>query len=88
MLGVCYYPDHWPEAWWPADARAMRLRVSAESAAGYSREIMGAPRVGYSGETSRERSRRHSVSKEKSESEGYHSARPAGTLPPLLAYPR
>ncbi len=24
MLGVCYYPEHWPEAWWPEDARAMR----------------------------------------------------------------
>ena len=29
-LGVCYYPEHWPEAWWPDDARRMRemgLRV-------------------------------------------------------------
>jgi len=24
MLGVCYYPEHWPETWWPDDARAMR----------------------------------------------------------------
>ena len=24
MLGVCYYPEHWPEAQWPADAAAMR----------------------------------------------------------------
>ncbi len=24
MLGVCYYPEHWPEAWWEQDARAMR----------------------------------------------------------------
>jgi beta-galactosidase len=24
MLGVCYYPEHWPEAWWPEDARRMR----------------------------------------------------------------
>ncbi len=24
MLGVCYYPEHWPEAWWPEDAAAMR----------------------------------------------------------------
>ena len=23
-LGVCYYPEHWPEAWWPEDARQMR----------------------------------------------------------------
>ena len=23
-LGVCYYPEHWPEAWWPDDARRMR----------------------------------------------------------------
>jgi beta-galactosidase len=22
-LGVCYYPEHWPEAWWPQDARQM-----------------------------------------------------------------
>ncbi|MBL0088985.1 MAG: beta-galactosidase [Ideonella sp.] len=22
-LGVCYYPEHWPEAWWPDDARQM-----------------------------------------------------------------
>ena len=22
-LGVCYYPEHWPEAWWDEDARAM-----------------------------------------------------------------
>lgn len=22
-LGVCYYPEHWPEAWWPEDARQM-----------------------------------------------------------------
>lgn len=22
-LGVCYYPEHWPEAWWADDARAM-----------------------------------------------------------------
>ncbi len=24
MLGVCYYPEHWPETWWPDDARRMR----------------------------------------------------------------
>ena len=24
MLGVCYYPEHWPETWWEQDARAMR----------------------------------------------------------------
>jgi beta-galactosidase len=24
MLGVCYYPEHWPESWWPDDARQMR----------------------------------------------------------------
>ncbi len=24
MLGVCYYPEQWPEAWWAADAAAMR----------------------------------------------------------------
>lgn len=23
MLGVCYYPEHWPESWWEDDARAM-----------------------------------------------------------------
>jgi beta-galactosidase len=23
MLGVCYYPEHWPEAWWPQDAKRM-----------------------------------------------------------------
>ncbi len=23
MLGVCYYPEHWPEAWWEDDARRM-----------------------------------------------------------------
>jgi beta-galactosidase len=23
MLGVCYYPEHWPEAWWAEDARRM-----------------------------------------------------------------
>jgi beta-galactosidase len=23
MLGVCYYPEHWPEAWWEKDARRM-----------------------------------------------------------------
>ena len=22
-LGVCYYPEHWPEAMWPADAARM-----------------------------------------------------------------
>jgi beta-galactosidase len=22
-LGVCYYPEHWPEEWWPDDARRM-----------------------------------------------------------------
>ena len=22
-LGVCYYPEHWPEAWWAEDARQM-----------------------------------------------------------------
>jgi beta-galactosidase len=24
MLGVCYYPEHWPENWWEQDARRMR----------------------------------------------------------------
>jgi beta-galactosidase len=24
MLGVCYYPEHWPEAWWADDARRMK----------------------------------------------------------------
>lgn len=24
MLGVCYYPEHWPESWWEKDARRMR----------------------------------------------------------------
>jgi len=24
MLGVCYYPEHWPEDWWEKDARRMR----------------------------------------------------------------
>lgn len=24
MLGVCWYPEHWPEAWWEDDARRMR----------------------------------------------------------------
>ena len=24
MLGVCYYPEHWPEDWWADDARRMR----------------------------------------------------------------
>ena len=24
MLGVCYYPEHWPEDWWSEDARRMR----------------------------------------------------------------
>jgi beta-galactosidase len=24
MLGVCYYPEHWPESWWERDAREMR----------------------------------------------------------------
>lgn len=23
-LGCCYYPEHWPEAWWADDARRMR----------------------------------------------------------------
>ncbi|MFM2042429.1 MAG: hypothetical protein RLY86_1005 [Pseudomonadota bacterium] len=23
MLGVCYYPEHWPEEWWPDDAARM-----------------------------------------------------------------
>ena len=23
MLGVCYYPEHWPEEWWNDDARHM-----------------------------------------------------------------
>ncbi len=23
-LGCCYYPEHWPEAWWAEDARRMR----------------------------------------------------------------
>ncbi|HTM78906.1 MAG TPA: beta-galactosidase, partial [Devosia sp.] len=22
-LGVCYYPEHWPEAWWESDATRM-----------------------------------------------------------------
>ena len=24
MLGVCYYPERWPEAWWVEDAQRMR----------------------------------------------------------------
>ena len=24
MLGVCYYPEHWPSTWWDEDARQMR----------------------------------------------------------------
>jgi beta-galactosidase len=24
VLGVCYYPEHWPEAWWTDDAQRMR----------------------------------------------------------------
>ena len=24
MLGVCYYPEHWPRDWWPDDARRMK----------------------------------------------------------------
>ncbi len=24
MLGVCYYPEHWPEDWWATDAARMR----------------------------------------------------------------
>jgi beta-galactosidase len=24
MLGVCYYPEHWPEEYWALDARRMR----------------------------------------------------------------
>jgi beta-galactosidase len=24
LLGCCYYPEHWPEEWWPDDARRMR----------------------------------------------------------------
>ncbi len=24
MLGVCYYPEHWPEEWWGKDAARMR----------------------------------------------------------------
>jgi beta-galactosidase len=24
MLGVCYYPEHWPEEWWADDARRMK----------------------------------------------------------------
>ena len=24
MLGVCYYPEHWPEDWWAEDARRMK----------------------------------------------------------------
>jgi hypothetical protein len=24
VLGVCYYPEHWPESWWEDDARRMR----------------------------------------------------------------
>ncbi|MCX8497824.1 MAG: beta-galactosidase, partial [Caulobacteraceae bacterium] len=22
-LGVCYYPEHWPQDWWAEDARRM-----------------------------------------------------------------
>jgi beta-galactosidase len=22
-LGVCYYPEHWPEGWWADDAQRM-----------------------------------------------------------------
>lgn len=24
MLGVCYYPEHWPESWWAEDARRLK----------------------------------------------------------------
>ncbi|MFZ4688685.1 MAG: beta-galactosidase [Polymorphobacter sp.] len=24
MLGVCYYPEHWPESWWASDAARMK----------------------------------------------------------------
>ncbi len=24
MLGVCYYPEHWPQEWWASDAQRMR----------------------------------------------------------------
>ena len=24
MLGVCYYPEHWPESMWAQDAKEMR----------------------------------------------------------------
>ena len=24
MLGVCYYPEHWPEEMWAQDAKEMR----------------------------------------------------------------
>ena len=24
MLGVCYYPEHWPEDYWSRDAQRMR----------------------------------------------------------------
>jgi beta-galactosidase len=24
MLGVCYYPEHWPEDWWASDAKRMK----------------------------------------------------------------
>ena len=24
MLGVCYYPEHWPRDWWARDAERMR----------------------------------------------------------------
>jgi beta-galactosidase len=24
VLGVCYYPEHWPRDWWPDDARRMK----------------------------------------------------------------
>ncbi|WP_066545974.1 MULTISPECIES: beta-galactosidase [unclassified Sphingomonas] len=24
VLGVCYYPEHWPESWWADDARRMK----------------------------------------------------------------
>jgi beta-galactosidase len=36
-LGVCYYPEHWPETYWADDARRMaelgltRVRICVES---------------------------------------------------------
>ena len=44
MLGVCYYPEHWPEDWWAADARRMRelgityVRIGEFAWSRYSRQ--------------------------------------------------